>query len=86
MKIYQAYQQGRVEEAQALQLSVAQAEWWLNKTGINGTKWAVAKLLGYEASKAATRRPYPLFTDQDAQDAMIAALQPMVVQEQKVQL
>lgn len=86
VKIYQDYQQGRVKEAQALQKSVAQAEWWLNKTGINGTKWAVAKLLGYEESKCATRRPYPLFADKSVQEAMLAALQPMQTEEQKLKV
>ncbi|OAP57617.1 hypothetical protein AYL99_08355 [Fonsecaea erecta] len=77
VEIYRNYKEGKVDKARELQFSVAKAEWWLNKTGINGTKWIVARLLGYDESKCATRRPYPLFTDIKAQQDMLAALAPI---------
>jgi dihydrodipicolinate synthase/N-acetylneuraminate lyase len=86
VKIYQHYTKGQIQEAQALQHSVAKAEWWLNKTGINGTKWVVAKLLGYEESKCHTRRPYPLFADKNMQERMVVALQPIQTQERSLKV
>jgi 4-hydroxy-2-oxoglutarate aldolase len=84
VKIYQYYQEGNLEKARALQAESAKAEWWLNKTGINGTKWVVAEILGYGESKSATRRPYPLFTDENVKKTMFAALQANHTQEQSL--
>jgi 4-hydroxy-2-oxoglutarate aldolase len=52
-------------------LKAATSEWAFAKGGINGSKWAVAKLLGYPDDSAACRRPYPLFADTAKQEWML---------------
>lgn len=47
-------------------------EWGFGKGGINGTKWVVAKYLGYPESSSACRRPYPLFADKSKQSWITA--------------
>lgn len=59
------YNSGSIEEAEKLQLRVAVAEWGFAKGGINGTKWVVAKYLGYPEESSWCRRPYPKFGDQE---------------------
>lgn len=44
---------------------MAVAEWGFGKSGINGTKWVVAKKLGYPESSANCRRPYPKYADEE---------------------
>ncbi|KAH7375572.1 dihydrodipicolinate synthetase family protein [Plectosphaerella cucumerina] len=66
-RIYDLYQAGKTNEAAALQLKLAQAEWGFAKGGINGTKWVVAKFRGYNLDSAHCRRPYPKFTDEKKQ-------------------
>jgi 4-hydroxy-2-oxoglutarate aldolase len=55
------------EEARTLQKQLAIAELGLGKSGINGTKWLVAKKLGYPEVSAHCRRPYPLYVDETKQ-------------------
>ena len=54
---------GKTKEAEAAQLKLAQMEWGFAKGGINGTKWVVAKRLGYPLTSCHCRRPYPQFSD-----------------------
>ncbi|PGH15691.1 hypothetical protein AJ79_02285 [Helicocarpus griseus UAMH5409] len=64
VELYNLYQSGKVKEAQRLQQRIAVAEWGVVKSGINGTKWVVAKKLGYPETSADCRRPYPRFLDE----------------------
>lgn len=61
--MYNLYQQGKHEEASALQIKLSVTEWGFGKGGINGTKWVVAKKLGYPEESADCRRPYPRYID-----------------------
>jgi 4-hydroxy-2-oxoglutarate aldolase len=65
IKLYQLYKSGNNEEAQALQKRLAVAEWGFGKSGINGTKWLVAKKLGYPENSSSCRRPYPKFEGEE---------------------
>lgn len=67
MQIYDLFKAGRVDEATAAQLELAKMEWGFGKGGINGTKWVVAKLRGYEMGSCHCRRPYPRFDDEGKQ-------------------
>ena len=53
--------------AEAAQLKLAQMEWGFGKGGINGTKWVVAKGLGYPLDSCHCRRPYPRYLDAEKQ-------------------
>ncbi|KAH1987994.1 hypothetical protein LV164_004783 [Aspergillus fumigatus] len=68
VELYDLYKAGKAQEATELQLKAATSEWAFAKGGINGSKWVVAKLLGYPDDSAACRRPYPLFTDAAKQE------------------
>lgn len=81
MKIYEAFKARKLDEATTLQNAIAKPEWDITKSGINGTKWAVAKLLGYGAEKAHPRKPYPEFADAEAQRALLQALEPIFAKE-----
>jgi hypothetical protein len=63
LRIYDLYTQGKEKEASTAQLKLAQMEWGFAKGGINGTKWVVAKMLGYPDESSHCRRPYPQYTD-----------------------
>lgn len=65
MKLFDLYNSGLTAEAEQLQLQVAVAEWGFGKGGINGTKWVVAKSLGYPEESSWCRRPYPKFLDEE---------------------
>lgn len=65
MKIYDLYVAGKIKEAEALQLELANMEWGFAKGGINGTKWVVAKLQGYAEESAHCRRPYPKYEGEE---------------------
>lgn len=60
------------------------AEAAFGKGGINGSKWVVAKLLGYPMASAACRRPYPLFTDKAKQDRMLELVEKLQPLEEKL--
>lgn len=81
MRIYEAFKAGKLDEARALQNAIAKPEWDITESGINGTKWAVAKLLGYDTEKAHTRRPYPKLSDEVAQRNLLEALEPIFAKE-----
>ncbi|EAW10335.1 dihydrodipicolinate synthase family protein [Aspergillus clavatus NRRL 1] len=71
VELYELYKAGKTQEATELQLQAATAEWAFAKGGINGSKWVVAKMLGYPETSAACRRPYPLFADASKQKWML---------------
>lgn len=72
VKLYNLWVQGEREKAEQLQLQLAVAEWGFAKGGINGTKWVVAKYLGYAESSSACRRPFPKYTDESKQAWIIS--------------
>jgi 4-hydroxy-2-oxoglutarate aldolase len=63
--MYDLYQQGKHDEASALQIKLSVMEWGFGKGGINGTKWVVATKRGYPETSADCRRPYPRYTDEE---------------------
>lgn len=63
VELFSLFRNGAQEKAEKLQLQLAVAEWGFAEGGINGTKWVVAKYLGYPEPSSACRRPYPLFND-----------------------
>ncbi|KAI9727368.1 MAG: hypothetical protein M1834_008439 [Cirrosporium novae-zelandiae] len=68
VELYNLYCSGKLKEAEALQKQIAVAEWGFAKGGINGTKWIVAKMLGYPEANSHCRRPYPKFSSKEKQD------------------
>lgn len=48
-----------------LQKHVAVAELGFAKSGINGSKWVVAKKLGYPETSSDCRRPYPKYSNEE---------------------
>lgn len=81
MEIYDLYNAGNVKEAERAQLKLAQAEWGFGKGGINGTKWVVAKLRGYDLQSAHCRRPYPKFEDKEKQSWIVEVVKPLMETE-----
>ncbi|KAJ5159987.1 uncharacterized protein N7482_006991 [Penicillium canariense] len=67
VELFNLYKAGQTEQAEKLQLQIAVAEWGFGKAGINGTKWVVAKYLGYPEESSWCRRPYPKFLDEEKQ-------------------
>lgn len=67
LHIYESYTAGKTKEAEAAQLKLAQMELGFAKGGINGSKFATAKLLGYPIESSHCRRPYPRYSDADTQ-------------------
>jgi 4-hydroxy-2-oxoglutarate aldolase len=67
-------------------LKLAQAEWAFAKEGINGTKWVVAKYLGYPESSCHTRRPYPKFVDTKKQAWISETLSLLLPTEERLKL
>ncbi|KAJ5690274.1 hypothetical protein N7462_004666 [Penicillium macrosclerotiorum] len=65
VELYNLHNAGKTAEAEKLQLQVAVSEWGFAKGGINGTKWVVAKSLGYAEESSWCRRPYPPFLDDE---------------------
>lgn len=63
IEIYDLYKAGKLQAAEEAQILLARAEWGFAKGGINGTKWVVAKYLGYPESSCHCRRPYPKYLD-----------------------
>ncbi|KAF1920198.1 hypothetical protein BDU57DRAFT_437450 [Ampelomyces quisqualis] len=65
VQMYNLYQQGKHDEASALQIKLSVTEWGFGKGGINGTKWVVANKRRYPESSCDCRRPYPRYTDEE---------------------
>jgi len=84
IEIFDLYSAGNLKAAGEAQLKLAQAEWGFGKGGINGTKWVVAKYLGYPESSCHCRRPYPKFLDAKKQAWITEILRPLGVKEQSL--
>lgn len=61
VQMYNLWQQGRHDEASALQIKLSVTEWGFGKGGINGTKYVVAYKRKYPESSSDCRRPYPKY-------------------------
>ncbi|KAI9931037.1 hypothetical protein MW887_010692 [Aspergillus wentii] len=84
VELYDLFQAGKIQEASKFQLEVATAEFAFAKGGINGSKWVVAKLLGYPASSDACRRPYPLFRNPSKQEEVLGLAERLTAVEQQL--
>ncbi|KAJ3511331.1 hypothetical protein NM208_g15441 [Fusarium decemcellulare] len=65
-------------------LKLAQMEWGFAKGGINGTKWVVAKILGYPLESCHCRRPYPTYSDESKQDWILKVVEPLAATENSI--
>ncbi|KAK8045767.1 dihydrodipicolinate synthetase [Apiospora saccharicola] len=81
LEIFDLHRAGKTKEAEAAQLELAKMEWGFGKGGINGTKWVVAKLLGYPIEGCHCRRPYPVFADAKKQAWIMETVQPLQASE-----
>lgn len=81
LQIYNLYIAGKTKEAEVAQLKLAQMEWGFAKGGINGTKWVVAKILGYPLESCHCRRPYPQYTDAKKQAWILDTCSPLIPEE-----
>ncbi|CAK7234484.1 hypothetical protein SEUCBS140593_008957 [Sporothrix eucalyptigena] len=84
VQMYDLYKAGKLKEAEAAQLRLAQMEWGFAKGGINGTKWAVGKFLGYATEKRHCRRPYPQFVDVAKQEWISKVVEPLLADEKRL--
>lgn len=84
MQIYDLYMAGELKEAEAAQLKLAQMEWGFAKGGINGTKWVVAKILGYPLESCDCRRPYPKYNDKSKQEWIMGVVEPLAKVERSI--
>ncbi|KAK2752330.1 hypothetical protein FQN55_007370 [Onygenales sp. PD_40] len=84
VELYNLYQSGKLEEAQVLQKKLAVAEWGFAKGGINGTKWVVAKKLGYPETSADCRRPYPKYSSEEKKQWVLNQVSNLDEIEQKL--
>lgn len=81
LEIYNLYIAGKTKEAEVAQLKLAQMEWGFAKGGINGTKWVVAKILGYPLESCHCRRPYPTYEDAKKQAWILETCTPLISEE-----
>ena len=84
LEIFDLYRAGHAKKAEAAQLALAGMEWGFAKGGINGTKWIVARLLGYPPGGCHCRRPYPVYADAEKQAWIERTVRPL--QETEVRL
>ena len=77
VQIFDLFNQGKLAECAAAQTKLAEAEWGCGKGGINGTKWVVAKFLGYPEASCHCRRPYPKFADPKKQSWITDVVKPL---------
>lgn len=70
-----------MKEAEEAQLNLSKAEWGFAREGINGTKWVVAKYLGYPMSSCHCRRPYPQYVDAKKQAWLTETVRPLQTRE-----
>lgn len=59
-------------------------EWGFAKGGINGTKWVVAKILGYPAESPHCRKPYPQYTEAKKQSWIFETCSPLIEVEKRL--
>jgi 4-hydroxy-2-oxoglutarate aldolase len=81
MHIYDLYEAGKLEEATAAQIKLAQMEWGFGKGGINGTKFVVANLRGYPADSHHFRKPYPRYEEKMKQAWILDVVGPLAAVE-----
>lgn len=84
LQIYNLYISGKTKEAETTQLKLAQMEWGFAKEGINGTKWVVAKVLGYPLASCHCRRPYPQYSDEKKQAWILDTCSPLMEDEKNL--
>ncbi|OHF03763.1 dihydrodipicolinate synthetase [Colletotrichum orchidophilum] len=84
IKIFDLYNAGKIQEASAAQLKLAQMEWAFAKGGINGTKWIVAKSHGYPLASCHCRRPYPQYADEKKHAWISDLVAPLAFEEAKL--
>ncbi|KAK7722562.1 hypothetical protein SLS64_001099 [Diaporthe eres] len=84
--IYDLFKAGKVKEAEAAQIELAKMEWGFGKGGINGTKWVVAKILGYPAESWHCRKPYPKFEDAKKQEWISGVVEPLSQTEKGIKV
>ncbi len=84
VRIFDLFNAGKTADAEALQLELAKMEWGFGKGGINGTKWIVAKLRGYNMASCHCRRPYPVFGDAKKQQWITDVVSPLAAAEAKI--
>ena len=72
------------EAAKQAQIDLAAVEWGFAKGGINGTKWVVAKYLGYPEESCHTRRPYPRYQDLKKQAWIMETMRPLQAKEKNL--
>ncbi|KAL1845648.1 hypothetical protein Plec18170_009635 [Paecilomyces lecythidis] len=84
IEIFDLYQAGKLDKAQALQLKLATMEWGFGKGGINGTKFVVATLRGYPLESCHCRRPYPKYSDVKKQEWIYSIVRPLLEEETRI--
>jgi 4-hydroxy-2-oxoglutarate aldolase len=84
LQIFDLAAAGMVKEAQQAQLKLAKMEWGFATAGINGTKWVVAKLLGYPEGCCHCRRPYPKYEDKSKQESVLDIVAPFLETEKSL--
>ncbi|THC94320.1 hypothetical protein EYZ11_006196 [Aspergillus tanneri] len=77
MEIFDLYNSGKRAEAEDLQRRLAVVEYEFVKGGINGTKWVVAKYLGYPEENSRCRRPHPQFLDVEKREWIVKQVHPL---------
>lgn len=82
--LYNLYVSGNLAEAEKAQLKLAKMEWGFGKGDINGTKWVVAKILGYPLSNCHCRRPFPKFSDDKKQSWILETCSALIEDEKKL--
>lgn len=82
VQLFDLFNEGKVAEAAKAQKKLAQMEWGFAKGGINGTKWVVAKYLGYPEASCHCRRPYPQYSDASKQQWITEICKPLVEVEE----
>lgn len=84
VEVYDLFRAGELGRAGAAQIRLAEMEWGFARGGINGTKWVVAKILGYPAESWHCRRPYPAFVDAKKQAWISSVVEPLAEVEKKI--
>lgn len=74
VRVYKLFTEGKTEEANSLQLELAEADWILTKLNFPGSKVILEQFYGYSG---APRQPVPRPTDSQIKGAL-AELKPMI--------